>query len=101
MAPRLELQTLFEGITGNGNVYFQPPPDFKMQYPCIVYQKDFLLSDWADGIPYRQGDRYQVTTIDRDPDSDLPQKIRNLPMCVYDRFFTAKNLNHHVFKLFF
>jgi hypothetical protein len=101
MAQRLELQELLVDILGSDNVYFQPPPNVKMQYPCIVYNVDFLLSDWADGLPYLQGDRYLVTVIDRDPDSLIPQKIRNLPKCVYDRFFTADNLNHNVFKLFF
>jgi len=101
MAQRLELQALFVEILGSDNVYFQPPPNVKMKYPCIVYERDFMLSDWADSKPYLQEDRYQVTVIDRDPDSLIPQKIRSLPKCVYDRFFAADDLNHNVFKLFF
>ena len=101
MAPRLELQTLLEGILGSENVYFQPPENIKMEYPCIVYQPDFLLNNWADGGPYFQKNRYLITVIDRNPDSLIPQGVRSLSECVYDRFYTAHDLNHHVFKLFF
>jgi hypothetical protein len=60
-----------------------------------------MLSEWADGQPYKRGNRYLVTVIDRNPDSLIPDKVAALPMCVYDRFYTADNLNHNVFKLFF
>jgi hypothetical protein len=45
--------------------------------------------------------RYQVTVVDRNPDSDLPDQVQNLPLCQFSRFFTADNLNHFVFNLFF
>jgi hypothetical protein len=101
MAPRLELQQLFEDLLQSENAYFQPPPSVNMQYPAIVYKPDFILPDHADNIPYLMTKRYLVTTIDRDPDSDLPNKIAALPMCSFDRFYTFGNLNHNVFKLFF
>lgn len=99
MAPRLELQALLEGMVDN--VYFQPPENVKMVYPCIIYNRDFILTDWADDKPYLMRNRYLVTVIDRNPDSVLPDQLAALPLCVYDRFYTADNLNHHVFKLFF
>lgn len=83
------------------NVYFQPPPTLAMSYPCIVYQRDYILSQHADDIPYANRKRYQVTVLDRDPDSAIVDAVKQLPMCTYDRFFTASNLNHDVFKLFF
>lgn len=101
MAQRLELQELFTNILGTQNVYFQPPPTVQMQYPCIVYHRDYELSEWADDIPFKRRKRYQVTVIDRDPDGGIGDKIAALPLCVYDRFYTADNLNHDVYKLFF
>lgn len=101
MAQRLELQAILTDILGSDKVYFQPPPSVQMYYPCIVYQRDYELAIHADDIPYHRTKRYQVTVIDRDPDSDIPDKVASLPLCVYDRFFTAHNLNHDVFKLFF
>lgn len=101
MAPRLELQALLVSLLGSNNVYFQPPPSLNMSYPCIVYKRDYQDSDFANNKPYKHKKRYLVTVIDRDPDSDIPDKVRELPMCVYDRFYTADNLNHDVFNLFF
>jgi hypothetical protein len=101
MAPRLELQTLLEETIDSGNVYFQPPANVQLAYPAIVYQRDDLNTKFANNGPYAMKQRYQVTYIDRDPDSDVPYKIAALPMCIFSRFFVADNLNHDVFTLFF
>lgn len=99
MGPRLQLQQLLETLVSN--VYFQPPPNVLMKYPCIVYHRDNRKTEFADNGPYRNTKRYQVTVIDQDPDSVIPDKIAELPLCSYERFFTADNLNHDVFTLFF
>ena len=99
MASRLQLQTLLEGVTGN--VYFQPPPNLEMRYPCIVYQRDNSWSEYADNQQYAHTKRYQVTVIDRNPDSELPDIVEKLPFCSFDRFFASDSLNHYVFTLFF
>lgn len=101
MAPRAELQSLLVEILGSDQVYFQPPPSVQMQYPCIVYRRDYMDVKHADNRPFNRRMRYQVTVIDRDPDSVIPDKIAELPLCSFDRFYTAENLNHDVFKLFF
>lgn len=101
MATRLELQSLLTEILGTDHVYFQPPSSVNMEYPCIVYRRDFELTRFADGNPYSRKKRYQITVIDKDPDSSIPDKIAELPLSTYDRFYTAENLNHDVFKLFF
>lgn len=101
MGRRLDLQTLFENLLGSRNVYFQPPANVQMKYPCIVYNRDNADTKFAGNKPYRNVKRYQVTVIDRDPDSAIPDKIAGLPMCSFNRFFTADNLNHDVFTLFF
>lgn len=101
MGTRLELQTLLENTAGTGNVYFQPPPSLMMTLPYVRYERDYAKTIFADNEPYNQRKRYIVTVVDRDPDSDIPDKIRALPMCVFDRYYAADNLNHDVFKLFF
>lgn len=98
---RLELQTLLEGILGSEHVYFQPPASVQMQYPAIVYNRDNADTSFAGNSPYRRVKRYQVTVIDRNPDSEIPDRVAALPMCSYNRFFTANNLNHDVFQLYF
>lgn len=99
MAPRQDLQTLLLSLTPN--VYFQPPANVQMVYPCIVYQRDYGDTKFAGNEPYSYTTRYQVTVIDRNPDSDIPSKVAQLPMCTYSRFFVADDLNHDVFSLFF
>jgi hypothetical protein len=101
MAPRVDLQAILEAIMGNDHVYFQPPTNVQMVYPSIVYKRDLAETEFADNKPYRYKKRYQVTVIDRDPDSGIPDKIAALPMCVFDRHYTADNLNHDVFTIFF
>ena len=101
MAPRLDLHAILTDILKTDQVYFQPPPTVQMKYPCIVYKRDYVLVNHADDMPYQHRKRYLLTVIDRDPDSDIPDKILDLPMCSYDRFYTVDNLNHDVFKLFF
>lgn len=101
MSSRTELQDLLEDLLGSDNVYFQPPPTLKMQYPCIVYNRDFIETDFADNAPYKNKKRYSVKVIDRDPDSQIHEKVAALPLCSYDRFYSNDNLNHDVFNLFF
>lgn len=101
MGQRLELQTLLETILGSGNVYFQPPASVQMRYPCIVYSRDIALTKFASNSPYTRKKRYQVVVIDRDPDSDIPDKVADLPMCLLNRCYAADNLNHDVFHLYF
>jgi hypothetical protein len=101
MAPRLELQAILVALLGSENVYFQPPPSIQMNYPCIVYKRDDEDTEFADGKPYKTMRRYQLTYIDRDPDSGVLAALSALPMCLYDRHFAADNLNHDVYKLFF
>lgn len=97
---RGQLQSLLEDLLSSENVYFQPPANVQMQYPCIVYQRDDADTLFASNIPYRYTKKYQVTVIDRNPDSDIPDKVAALPMCTHNRFFAANNLNHDVFTLF-
>lgn len=98
---RLNLQTLLETLLGSRNVYFQPPTNVTMQYPCIVYQRDYSHVEFADDVLYKGHKRYQLTVIDRDPDSDIPDKIEAMRYCAFNRFFIASDLNHHIFRLYF
>lgn len=99
MGQRLDLQTLLETITDN--VYFQPTTNVRMEYPCIVYQRDTARTAFSGNVPYRYTKKYTVTVIDRDPDSTIPDKVAALPMCTHTRWFAADDLNHDVFSLFF
>lgn len=72
-----------------------------MRYPCIVYERDSIDIRHADNLPAHLTKRYQVTVIDRDPDSEIPDKVALLPMCSFASHFVTDNLNHDVFNLYF
>ena len=101
MALRLQLQSLLEEALGSRSVYFQPPANVQMQYPCIIYKRESVDTKFAGNNPYLHTKQYQVTIIDRNPDSAIPDKVAALPMCTHNRFFTADNLNHDVFNIYF
>lgn len=101
MARRLELQAKLVALLGSRYVYFQPPANVQMEYPCIVYARNALDTKFADDGPYLQTKRYQITVIDRNPDSDIPDKVAVLPLCAFAQHFVADNLHHDVFSLYF
>lgn len=100
---RLELQALLQEVSGydEPHVHFQPPPNLVMDYPCIRYKRDDADTSFADNRPYRVVQRYQVMVIGHSPDNPVLAKIAALPMCLTGRSYTAENLNHDVFTLFF
>lgn len=100
MATRLELQSKLEDVLGSDHVYFQPPESIKMIYPCIEYHYAPGDSQFADNAPYIYRQRYQITVIDKNPDSLIPNKMAALSMCIADRWFSSDNLNHWVFNLY-
>jgi hypothetical protein len=101
MGQRLDLHALLLVILGTEHVYFQPPQNVQMQYPCIVYRRDKADTKFADNSPYRYTQRYQVTIIDKSPDSVILPKIAALPLSMFNRFYTVNNLNHDVFELYY
>lgn len=101
MGTRIQLQSLLETLLESRNVYFQPPPSVKMKYPCIVYSLSDIDTKFADNNPYSNSRRYQLTAIDPNPDSTIPDKLALLPMCIFDRSYTADNLNHYVFNIYY
>ena len=104
---RLLLQKTLSDILGcpdrgeKCRVYFQPPASKEMIYDCIIYERSRIEATFADNQPYALHDRYQVTVIYRNPDSEIPSKIALLPMCSHERHYTKENLNHDVFNLYF
>lgn len=99
MGQRLQLHQLLETFTDN--VYFQPPTNIQLKYPCIIYKRDFADTKFADDKPYNLKLRYAITVIDQDPDSDIPSKVASMPLSLFNRFYTADNLNHDVYNVYF
>lgn len=98
---RIQLQKKLEKILGSKNVYFQPPENFKMNYPCIVYEVGSGLRTPADNQVYLYNQGYSVTFITKDPDPDVPDKLLGLQYCQPERQFKSENLYHWVYFIYF
>lgn len=101
MATRLSLQTLLETLLGSRNVYFDPPATKKLSYPCIIYTFGKEDKKRADNILYNHTQAYDIIYVDNNPDSTFPDVLRGLPYCAFDRHYTADNLHHFVFTIYF
>lgn len=98
--PRVELQTYLEEILGSRNVYFQPPESVKLSYPCIIYRLSKIRSTKANNKKYKIDKGYDLTIVDKNPDSVLPDKLYESEYCSFDRHYKADNLNHWVFSIY-
>ena len=101
MDRRQKLQELLKNILGSDKVYFQPPSNTKLEYPCIVYKRSDIDVTYADNVPYKTMVRYSITLIGKSPESNIVKELLKIPYCSYDRFFTSDNLNHDTFSLYY
>ena len=74
--------------------YYQRPT--RLEYPCIVYSLETADTKFADNRPYLHKKRYQVTVIDKNPDSSYPDIIAQWPLCLFDRTYKADNNKGYV-----
>lgn len=98
---REELSAALKQYTGIQNLYFQPPSTVRMKYPCIQYKFESFDQRHADNLVYTTRKKWLLTLITDDPDNEYVDKLAELPMCRFDRAFTADNLYHYVFELYY
>lgn len=99
---RLELHELLKSLVPEGTgLYFQPKPNVTIEYPAVVYHRAPANSEHAGNQPYFVTDQYEVTVIDRNPDSQIHRLIATLPSSRHNRFFITEGLNHDVYTIFF
>ena len=101
MNTRLDLHDFLVNILGSNNVYYQPPESLKLKYPCIKYERADIRNIPADDSVYKQSYFYTITVIDYNPDSDIVERLSKFPTIGFDRHYTADNLNHDVFTLYY
>lgn len=101
MASRQQLQSKLEELLGSRNVYYKPPESLKMNYPAIRYCKKKIDIKRANNAVYLKDYCYEITVIDRRPDNEVINKLLELKHCSYDRNYTADNLEHDVFTLYY
>ena len=98
---RENLQLILEGTIGSRNVYFQPPSNLKLKYPCVVYSLNRVNTTIANDSVYKIDHSYTVTLITTNADNDIVDKIVKLPFCTFDRAYTNDGLYHYSFLLYY
>ena len=102
MAERLTLHEELCTILGSRNVYFQTPESVEMHYDAIRYKLAGKDIKRANNNVYKSTNQYEGVIITRDPDTTIPDKlIANFEMCSLGRPYTADNLNHYPFTLYY
>lgn len=102
MNRRDQLQDILQSIVGNNHkVYYQPPENLRLIFPCIEYHLSSIDSMQADDKNYKNTRRYQLTVIDPKPESPWIEKLLDLPMCSFSRHYTSDGLNHDVFYIYY
>lgn len=97
---RYELQARLKQICDN--VYFDPPENIRMSYPCIVYERSRGDHQYSNDKTYVFTNGYSLTVISANPDDSLRyQLIDVFPKMRFDRHYVADGLHHDVFTLYY
>ena len=90
-------------ILGDGtrHVYFQPPENVKMTYPCIVYERHNINNIHANNGVYLQGCRYRVIVIDKNPDSAIVERMSLFKTAKHSNHYVSDGLNHDTFEIIY
>ena len=101
MEKRADLDALLVETIGNENVYFQPPENLQIQYPCVIYSLHDFYTRKADNLKYHRTPQYDLIYITEDPDDENIEKLDDLPFCSIGTPYTADNLHHYPYTIYF
>lgn len=101
MASRLELHEKLVNILGTRYVYFQPPESIKMKYPAIVYERSDIPNKFANDEVYLQTIKYKVTVVDKDPDSEVVERMSKFKTARFEKHYVVDGLNHDTFTIYY
>lgn len=101
MGTRLELHQKLARFANN--VYYsQPPATVRMVYPCIYYDFSNVDTIYADNMAYRNMKAYDVSYISNDLNDNIVDiMLESFKYIKFDRHYTADNLHHYTFNLFY
>jgi len=101
MGDRKDLDDMLRETLGTNHVYFQPPENLRMNYPCIEYSRSGNYIRHANNKTYHHRREYSMTYITYDPDDPMIETLEDLPYCSMGRPYTAENLHHYPYTIYF
>lgn len=89
-------------------VYFEPPSNTKINYPCAIYKRGTISTRNADNGIYKLNDSFDLTYISRDPADEMVHTIligdstheKPFQMIRHIRHYTVDGLHHDQYKIF-
>lgn len=98
---RLYLQSSLESGFNGLNVYFRPPENLLLNYPCIVYEPKSLEASYANSVPYVIGTQFQVTLLSNLPGYSDARSALKMPGVVVNghHTFVKEAVVHDVFTV--
>ena len=102
------IQSRVKGL-GIKYVYFEPPQNIIMQFPCAVIRMGTISSRSANNRVYKLNNSYELIYIRRQFDDPMVNKILvgdsehepPFSMIRHIRHYTADGLHHDLYKLYF
>ena len=64
---RLFLHALLQNMFSDVSIYYRPPGNIILNYPCIVYEKKAYEPSFGNSTPYVVGMRFQVSLLSKLP----------------------------------
>lgn len=87
---------------GVKNVYIDPPENIKMKYPCMRVRLNTGRSRYASNKVHIFTPSWEMIYIGYEPDEEMIPKIMHaFPQVSYTRHYTADNLHHNSFILYY
>lgn len=101
MSSRIKMGEKLKTVPGVKRVYFRPPPNVKLEYPCIIYNREEMDTESADDRHYLIYDKWAVTAIGFKSDDDIPRWIlSNFPKSRHTQSYNSDNLLHDRFRIY-
>lgn len=99
---REKLQGLLEDFLGSRNVYYQPPTNLKMKYPCIRYKSQSGYHRYASNTIYAYIPEYEITYIHQNPvDPKVDEFLHKFRYIRKIRHYESDGLIHDVYSIYY
>lgn len=95
-----EVKSILDNVSEDLEVYYQPPANYKINYPAIIFNKTGGGYDFADDEVYSKQMEYDVKVIYKNPNEDFEESMSNIQFCSPTRSFVSNGLYHDVYKLY-
>ena len=91
--PRTDVHEILTKLCDN--VYYQPPSNIQLTYPCIIYRKTGVVDLKAGNTLFHRYTVYTLTLIDRNPDTTLIEEVeKHFPHTQQTQPYSIDNLHH-------